>query len=240
MDLLPNELIVEILDYVPISDPIIGCTEIHQFIKLELVCKTWRDLIRTCPWNVIVTPKKLTLFHYLLQKYTFRKFSFLKIILDCYNTESLNVLFPLMNKCTYLNLCTLRHHLNDDHLKYLQNINHLNISRCYKITGKYLESLSTLRSLALIYNQEFESEILSNLTQLRELSIDSCYQFTDGIFDNLTNLQTLELTYCEKLTTAYVTKLKSLRRFNALGCRKISKENVKEINLLIQKEINQI
>lgn len=228
MDTLPNELVVEILEST------IRCTKIHQFIKLELVCKLWRDLIRTYTWNVIVAPKKLSILQILLQNYAFHKFNFFKIIPGYNDEKYLNTLFPFMRKCTYLNLSTFRFYLRDEHIKYFQKVRHLDISRCYDITGRYLESLPTLESLVLTDNKKFQPVILSGLTQLTNLSIDACYQFTDEILDKLTNLQVLKLMCCNNFTIAGIAKLKSLRRFNAFACNKISKENVRAINLLIQ------
>lgn len=223
MDLLPNEVLIEILEYLPDRDFFPECRKVQQIIKLELVCKRWMNNIRSYSWNFIVRPEKIDILIHLLTYYSFRQYNLYSICHDPkIKNYDLDHLFSLLRGCTYLDLQGMGHIILDIHMKYLVNLKYLNIGECYNLTGKYLDTFSNLKSLKIIFNNKFENATFSKLTQLKKLKIHICDRITDEFLDRLINLKKLHISCCNNITNQGIMKLKSLQFIDIMVCKKIS------------------
>lgn len=145
MDFIPNEILVEILTYVPKSAyNFPNLIKVHKFVKLELVSKQWRDIIRSYRWDFVIEPKNLHYLIHLLTCYKFHKYN-LFWNYNVYRLQYYNLdrLFAMMGHCTYVSSFDgLNYKVSDEHIKHLVNVEHLNLDGCYNIKGKILETLS--------------------------------------------------------------------------------------------------
>lgn len=227
MDIIPNEILVDILTYVPKTNHYNKISKLGDFIKLELISKNWRDVIRSYRWNFVVEPKKLHHLIHLLTYYKFHKYEFFLLHVErkieyC----DLNRLFSMLSHCTYLNLDGPGHKVTDEHLKHLVNVQHLDLTNCYHITGRYLDTLPKLKSLFLNFNEKLDKTVFTKLSQLEELSIRRCDKagIDDEFFDSLPNLKKLELECCKRITIQGIMKLKSLESIDILLCKRITSD----------------
>lgn len=227
MDLISNEIVVHILSYAREKHLILHTTdiEIYKFVKLGMVCRRWRDIIRSYRWDFIIEPMNLRHLIHFLTYYNFHKYKFFSVSLDSkIRNCNLDRLFSMMSHCTYMHLSGLGHQVLDEHLQHLVNVKYLNLENCYLITGKYLETLPKLKSLSLNFNEQFDPNVFSKLSQLEELNLSTLTKLTDEIFDGLPNLKKLDIGCCENITNRGIMKLKSLETIEILLCKGITSD----------------
>src|SRR5581483_7584221 len=144
---LPNEIIVMILDFLPLN----------ELIKTELVHSNYKNLIRNTKWsNFIVSLCNVKKIIYVINNYKFANYDFcdsyitnesVKLLTNCH-TLNLSGCYKitdesvkLLTNCHTLYLCGYNE-ITDKSVKLLTNCHTLNLFGCYKITDESVKLLT--------------------------------------------------------------------------------------------------
>lgn len=112
MNIIPNELVIEIFNYL----------DLENLIKMEQVCQIFKLIVRSNPWHQQIKLQDKTLIEYIFQNYQFQNYDLSESDI---NDNQLN----LLPKCKTINLtgCDL---ISDDAIKRLIHCHQINLTGC--------------------------------------------------------------------------------------------------------------
>lgn len=217
-DLLPNEIIVDIYEYLPLN----------QLIDLTVVCKTNYEIIHSYRWRHLITIGKKEILEYLADHYHFINFypnfnynfwksnnksenRSLNFVLGryVYNSKKLSLkqdlFLKIFSKAKYLNL----RYCNDKVIEYTGYLTNLNTIKGNELTINNIKKLNKLKKVLLnvtdpmdyqhscisklqcleINNVSVLSKQLKYLTHLCQLKIECFENISDDYFFSMSKLK---------------------------------------------------
>src|SRR3989338_9063491 len=125
--------------------------------------------------------------------------------------------------------------INDVDMKYLDEIDSINIENCKNITDKGLKYLKNVRVLNMksCWQDNITDRGLNYLTRIEELNISNCSQktLTKQAFINMKKIRKLDAVCCFNIKDDYIDHLTSLEVLNVNACRLTDNAFGKLINL---------
>ena len=206
--MLPNEILIRILNYL----------NWQEVILFSRVCRQFEQLIKTHHWLHRVTIKNINMIQLITKKYQF----------DNYKIKDQKITDTDLSYLSSAHTVDLSDCLNITNagLSYLLNVQILDLSGCRKITDVGLSHLSKVHTLNIAHCDKITNVGLSYLSEVYTLNLAHCDNITDVGLSHLTNVRILDLTGCDKITDMGLSYLASeaggisdkIHTINLTGC----------------------
>ena len=179
---LPQELIIEILDFLSLSD-LINLKKVNRYFDNLIKQNKWKYVMVKINKNMIDKKIEKIIINNNFANYSLRNcritYNILKLLENCYSIN--------------LNWCV---DLDDQGLSYLQNCHTLSLSNCYKITDLGLQYLKYCKILNLSNCYKITDKGLEYLKYCETLDLTGCYKITDKGLEYLQNCNKIDLSNC--------------------------------------------
>ena len=154
MEKLPQEIIIEILEYLPFQ----------ELLKLELINKQFKKIIRENEWKKLMVSFNENMIDTKLLEKFITNHNFINYDFKGCEIIIIDKILKFLKNCHTLNLSCCKQ-ITDQGLSHLTNCHTLNLSCCNQITDRGLSYLTNYHILKLFGCLQISQNLINELIQ---------------------------------------------------------------------------